>query len=114
MLRRYKYDFFLIIILIVIGILLLVVWFLGPRNLKGTKAHIYRDGVEIKVVELSKNAEYKVEGIETNMIIVVHNGHISVKESGCKNQICVNHYEIGNIGSSIICLPNKVEIRIEE
>ena len=114
MLKRYKYDFFLIIILIVVGIFLLVIWFIGPKTTKGSKAIVYRDGIEIKIIELNKNAEYKIDGMESQMIIEVHNGFISVKESGCKNQICVNHYEICNKGSSIICLPNKVEVRIEE
>ena len=114
MLKRYKYDFLLIGILIVVGIFLLVIWFIGPRTAKGNKAIVYRDGIEIKIIDLNKNAEYKIEGMISQMIIEVHNGYISVKESGCKNQICVNHYEICNKGSSIICFPNKVEVRIEE
>ena len=114
MLKRYKFDVILIGILFVLGLFFMLIWLLSFKDQKGTKAYVYRDSIEIKIIDLTKNGEYEIEGAISPMKIVVHNGFIEVTESGCKNQICVNHYEICNIGSSIICIPNKVEIRIEK
>ena len=114
MLKRYKFDFIVILGIIALGVTLVILWFILAKNEKGHKAKFYRDSVEIKEIDLSINNTYIVEGVISEIKIKVENGFIDVIESGCKNQVCVNHHEICNIGSSIICLPNKVEIRIEE
>ena len=44
--------------------------------------------------------------------IVCENGSISVTESTCPGGVCVSSGSISEAGRSIVCLPNRVEIRI--
>lgn len=45
--------------------------------------------------------------------VVIKNGKVSVTEATCKNQVCVKYSEISQAGESIVCLPNKLMVRIE-
>lgn len=45
-------------------------------------------------------------------IISVENGSVHMKSADCKNQVCVNTGEINKTGQSIICLPNRITVRI--
>lgn len=46
-------------------------------------------------------------------IVVIKDGKVSVTEASCKNQVCVRHGEISRSGESIVCLPNRLVVRIE-
>lgn len=46
-------------------------------------------------------------------IVVISGGSVSVTEASCKNQVCVKHREISRTGESIVCLPNRLVVRIE-
>ncbi len=45
--------------------------------------------------------------------VVIQDGKVSVTEATCKNQVCVHHSDISLSGESIVCLPNKLLVRIE-
>lgn len=114
MLKRHLFDGILISLLVGLCVILFLVWLFNIKGTKGNYAHVYRDSEEILVIDLKKDGIYEVEGAISKMNIKVSNGFIEVEYSGCKNQICVNHKAVCNINSSIICLPNKIEIRVEE
>ena len=46
-------------------------------------------------------------------VLVIENGQADVTEAGCPDKICVMMHPIRYDGESIICLPNRTEIRIE-
>ncbi len=46
-------------------------------------------------------------------VVVIRGGKVSVTEASCANQVCVKHGEISRAGESIVCLPNKLMVRIE-
>ena len=46
-------------------------------------------------------------------VVTIRGGKVSVSEASCKNQVCVNHAEISLTGESIVCLPNRLVVRIE-
>ena len=46
-------------------------------------------------------------------VVVVSGGTVSVTEASCKNQVCVKHGAISRSGESIVCLPNRLVVRIE-
>lgn len=48
-----------------------------------------------------------------NMLQIV-NGEASVIEADCPDKICVHHNPISNDGESIICLPHKFSVHIQE
>ena len=46
-------------------------------------------------------------------VVEISGGTVSVTEASCKNQVCVKHREISRTGESIVCLPNRLVVRIE-
>ena len=46
-------------------------------------------------------------------VVVISGDTVSVTEASCKNQVCVKHGKISRSGESIVCLPNRLVIRIE-
>ena len=45
-------------------------------------------------------------------VVTISGGKVSVTEATCKNQVCVKHGEISHPGESIVCLPNRMVVRI--
>ena len=46
-------------------------------------------------------------------VVVISNSTVSVTEASCKNQVCVKHGAVSRSGESIVCLPNRLVVRIE-
>jgi len=46
-------------------------------------------------------------------MVVINGGAVAVVEASCKNQVCVKHGAISRSGESIVCLPNRLVVRIE-
>ena len=46
-------------------------------------------------------------------VVTISGGKVKVTEASCKNQVCVKHSEISLTGESIVCLPNRLVVRIE-
>lgn len=46
-------------------------------------------------------------------ILVIKDGRADVTEASCPDGICVNHRAISSQGETIVCLPNKVVVEIE-
>ena len=57
--------------------------------------------VSTEEIQLDSNAEY------------VKDGKVYVEHSDCKEQLCVHQTPITKDGGSIVCLPNRVVIRVE-
>lgn len=45
-------------------------------------------------------------------VITIQDGTVSVTESDCRNQICVQHVSIDKAGEWIVCLPHRLTIQI--
>ena len=46
-------------------------------------------------------------------VVTISSGKVTVTEGSCRNQVCVHHSAISLSGESIVCLPNKMIVRIE-
>ena len=46
-------------------------------------------------------------------VVVIKDGTVCVNEASCKNQVCVRHAPISAAGENIVCLPNRLVVRIE-
>ncbi|MBQ7087781.1 MAG: NusG domain II-containing protein [Clostridia bacterium] len=103
-------------ILILIAALVMavgIIMYFAQTEADGKTAIILKDGKEIMRIDLSLGGEkeYTVDGDYINHILV-KDGSISVTESTCPGGVCVNSGSISEAGRSIVCLPNRVEIRI--
>lgn len=103
---------FLLALMIAAAAVALFFCFAKPKE-QGKTAEIYLDGQLLYSVDLIKDdgKTFKAEGDYTN-IIEVSNGKIRVKSSDCPGESCVHTGWIDTEGRSVICLPNKMEIRI--
>lgn len=105
-------DFFkkgdIIIVLVVVVLVILTLVFALSKD--DGEAKIYIDG-ELKY-RLDLSVDDRIEILDGKMTIVVEDGKIFVESSDCKEQLCAHSSPISNDGGMIVCLPNKVVIKV--
>ena len=102
--------------MVAIGLVLLLAaavfaCFLPSQNAEGSVAEIYCEDTLIRVVSLDEDQTFTVSGAYGNTI-TVRDGKIAVTESDCPGGDCVSCGWSDSAGRSIVCLPNRLEIRI--
>ena len=107
-----KADIVLFFVLLIFGIALSVLsLFTGTT---GQKVQIEVDGKPYAVYSLAENQTIEItEHGHTNKI-TIKDGTVQMSYSDCRNQICVNDGQIYMTNQSIVCLPNKVTIIVED
>ena len=70
------------------------------------------NGSPYKVLSLSEYTELAVQNGAQSNIIVVKDGKAFVGEASCPDKICKAHRPISKVGETIVCLPNKLTLRI--
>ena len=77
-----------------------------------TAAKVYLNGEMIREISMDRDSETVVQG-EYRNVITVRDGKVSVTESDCPGADCVHTGWIRSAGRSIVCLPNRMEVRVE-
>lgn len=92
---------------------LLLLFFLPGKLLssEGGSAQIYLDQQLLTELPLTAEESFTVRGDYTN-VITVQNGSVSVTESDCPGKDCVHSGSIHSQGNVIVCLPNRMEVRV--
>lgn len=92
------------------GILLFFCLFGGE---KGAEAEITVDGVLYGTYSLEEDQKIPIiiDGATTNLLII-SDGKADMTEADCPDQLCVHQKAIDKNNESIVCLPNKVVVRI--
>lgn len=72
---------------------------------------IYQDGQLIRELSLQAEETIQITGSYTNTV-TVQNGKVAITHSDCPGTDCVHSGWISSPGRSIVCLPNRVEVRI--
>lgn len=102
-----------------IAILLVLALALGvgaayvPHKAAGQDAvvQIYQDGKLLKELPLFSNQSLEIGGKYHNTVLI-EQGKVCIAESNCPGADCVHSGTIDRPGRSIVCLPNRVELRI--
>ena len=99
--------------LLVIGLAvgLTVTLALRARGVEHTHAEIYQNGSLIQKVSLETDQTFDLSGDYVNTV-TVENGKIAITASTCPGSDCVHSGWAHRAGQAIICLPNRVEIRL--
>ena len=105
-----KSDYILISIIILICIIMI---FSLKKTSKSNVALIYYNDEVILKVNLDKKKEYVVKGYLGNVVIETDINKIRVKEETSKRHLCSYQGWVSNSYTPIICLPNKIVIKIE-
>ena len=103
-------DIFLIIGLIVLTIILSVVIYKNQKT-SDLSVEITIDGDLVKTVSLEDDFETM---LSTGNKLVIKDGKVYIEEANCPDNLCVKQGSIEKINESIICLPNKLVVRIVE
>lgn len=107
-----KGDVIVIAFVLILAILTGYLFWWETNSGKTDTVVIYKDGQKIRELSLEENTEVTVTNLYTNKI-VIQDQKAAMKESDCPGEDCVHSGWIGGSGRSIVCLPNRVEIRIE-
>ena len=99
----------IVIALLLVTIVLCFIFTL-PKS-QGQRAVIYNKGEIIGIYSLSENKTITL--LDGQLTCVIEDNSIYVKESDCKNQICVHTNKISKTGQRIVCSPNKITIVVE-
>ena len=116
--RKIRNDIIFIgILLLVIGIIAVAILAFGKTGFitgeQGNTVKVEVDGKVYGTYSLNKNQIVKIESSLGYNILVIENGKAYVEEASCPDGVCSDHKPIDLVGASIICLPNKVVVSIE-
>lgn len=106
-----KADIVLLIVLVLVG--LASAAYVAMSQTGGDTVIIEQNGDMYGKYSLFEDATITIEGKDSKNIVTISGGEVTMSESTCKNQVCVRHGAITAAGESIICLPNRVVVRIE-
>lgn len=110
--NKRKRDLLLITALLIIATLL----YAGSRIIFSDPplhVEISVDGNVVKTLQLNRDAEFTVDGYHggTNHV-VIKDGKVRVTKASCPDKLCIKQGAIHRTGDAIVCLPNRVIIRI--
>lgn len=102
------------LLLIIIVLFICIVMFLLFSNKSGSYAYVYYENKVIKKINMNINGLYTVQGYNGDVVIEVLNNKIRVKEETSNKNICSNMGFVSSPLEPIICLPNKIVVKIIE
>ncbi len=87
----------------------------GVRALLGGGKHVVVevDGSHVLELSLAENVTKTIKGPLGETIIATENGKARVTESACPHHYCVRMGKISHRGEVIICVPNRVIVKIQ-
>lgn len=80
----------------------------------GSTAEIYSDGELIRTVRLDETDEPYVININGHNSVLVEKRSISMCYADCPDKLCMKTGSISDGKKAIVCLPNKIIVRIDE
>ncbi len=103
-----KRDIILALSVIAVSLILLLLLRNGE---KGRYINIYVDG-KIEGTYFLTEREQTVKAGDKNIITII-NGEAYMKSAECPDKICIQKGKISHCGEDIICMPNRVIVRVE-
>ena len=105
-----KGDLVAVLLVLVLAVGVFLAFMPGSQD-PGGAAQVYLDGKLIRTVSLDRDQVFFVEGDFCNTV-TVKDGKIAVTQTDCPGADCVGCGWMEHSGRSIVCLPNRMEIRI--
>lgn len=96
-------------ILIVISISVIMFGINALLSHKGNTVYIYYESELYETAPLDKDCEINVNGTNT---VVIENNQVYMKDANCPDKLCIHQGRISDSGRDIICLPNKIIIKV--
>lgn len=105
----------IIIVVITASVLALTFVFRGVSSKSGSdssSAAIFHNGEQIALLPLEKDGVYPFD--EYFVTVEVKDGRVRISDSGCPDKICEKTGFISSPFQTIVCLPNRISVRIIE
>lgn len=104
---------------LILAVLLLVIALVGgggyylAHRAPALRAEVTVDGELVETLDLSEDQEITIRGANngTNHLIV-QNGAVWCDEASCPDKVCVNQGKQDRDGELIVCLPNRMIVKI--
>lgn len=112
--RKYfgRNDIILICTLLSVSVIFLIV--LNVLNRQGDRAYVYTDGVKVYELPLSIDTSVEIEGFNgSHNTLTVSGGYAYMSDATCPDKLCIHQGRINKTGQSIVCLPDRVVVKIE-
>ena len=88
-----------------------VLFFYGRPKTDAGSVEVYQSGKLLYSFSLYENRSFTVGGDYENTV-VIENGTVRIESSTCPGHDCVHMGSISSTGQNLICLPNRLEIRL--
>ena len=103
--------------LVLVGGLLVVAavlfFALSRWSAHGGAVEVQVDGATVATLRLDTDTTYVIDGVNGGRnTLVIADGKATVTEATCPDGVCERHRAIDRAGQRIICLPNKVIVRV--
>ncbi len=110
-----KNDVILIAVILVLALAVFGgVSFYSTLTTNEPQAVVYLDGEEWGRYPLSKDATVEIrQENERYNILQIREGKADITGASCPDRICVNHRQLSRQGESLVCLPNRVVVEIQ-
>lgn len=101
-----KHDIILIIVLLIAAAVLLF----SQNHRQGDVVIIYLDNEIYDSAPLDSEQRIDIKGKNT---VCIKNGTVFMEKADCPDKICVAHAPISTSGDDIVCLPNRVVVKVK-
>lgn len=109
--RKIKND--LLIILVPLILCISYALWVNYSHKTGGYVYVEQDGDGLGAYPLNEDVEVTFENENGGYnILVIKDGKADIISASCPDKVCVNHRKIGFEGESIVCLPNRLTVRI--
>ena len=105
-----KSDIKLVTILLILVLSIFV--FINITKEEGSIAEVYYEDKLVLSIDLNIDGEYVVEGLLGDVVLEVKDKMVRVKEENSPKNICSKEGFIGDSSRTLICLPNKIIVKI--
>ena len=102
----------IILISSVILLCLAAIFIFNANKTEGGRAVVIRNGKEVASYPLNVDTEVCLENGKDYNILVIKDGYAYIKEASCPDKLCVNNTKKKYNGETLICLPNKITVKI--
>lgn len=87
--------------------------FISMSQKQGDRVEISQNGVLLETLPLDKDAERRIVAENGGYNVVrIQDGQVSVTEASCPDQVCVHHGPTKQTADPIVCLPNRLEVKV--
>jgi hypothetical protein len=105
-----KGDWLAVVLVVVLAVCVLLP-FLPASGTQPGAVQVWQNGVLLDTLPLDTDGTYIIDAPYRN-VITIRNEQVAMTESTCPGADCVHSGWVRHTGHSIVCLPNRTEVRI--